>query len=118
MPATNLCPYCSQAMNVTKMTCHACHVAVEGDFPMFRLAALPIEYQRFVEIFVLAGGNLKQIAEQAGVSYPTIRSRLDKVIEALRQQIAATQEVRGTILDAVSPGKPDADEAARIIKSV
>jgi hypothetical protein len=79
---------------------------------------LPIEHQRFVEIFVLAGGNLKQIAEQAGVSYPTVRSRLDKVIESLRQQIAATQEVRGTILDAVDSGKPGADEAARIIKSV
>jgi hypothetical protein len=105
-------------MTVTRMTCHACHVAIEAEFPTPRLASLPIEHQRFVEIFVLAGGNLKQIAEQAGVSYPTIRSRLDKVIESLRQQIAATQEVRGTILDAVSATKPDADEAARIIKSV
>jgi hypothetical protein len=43
---------------------------------------------------------------------------LDKVIDALRQQIAATKEVRGTILDAVSEGKVAADEAARIIKSV
>ena len=63
-------------------------------------------------------GNLKQIAEQAGVSYPTVRSRLDKVIDSLRQAIARTQEVRGTILDAVSEGKLDADEAARIIKAV
>ena len=67
---------------------------------------------------VLAGGNLKQIAEQAGVSYPTVRSRLDKVIESLRQQIAHTHEVRGTILDAVAPEDPRADEAARIIKAV
>jgi hypothetical protein len=100
------------------MTCHDCNVSIDAAFPTPRLASLPIEHQRFVEIFVLAGGNLKQIAEQAGVSYPTIRSRLDKVIDSLRQQIAATQEVRGTILDAVSTGKLDADEAARIIKSV
>jgi hypothetical protein len=118
MPATNLCPYCNHAMSVTRMTCHVCHVAIEAEFPTPRLTSLPIEHQRFVEIFVLAGGNLKQIAEQAGVSYPTIRSRLDKVIDSLRQQIAATQEVRGTILDAVSAAKSDADEAARIIKSV
>jgi hypothetical protein len=100
------------------MTCHDCNVSIDAAFPTPRLASLPIEHQRFVEIFVLAGGNLKQIAEQAGVSYPTIRSRLDKVIDSLRQQIAATQEVRGTILDAVGTGKLDADEAARIIKSV
>ena len=77
-----------------------------------------VEHQRFIEIFVLAGGNLKQIAEQAGVSYPTVRSRLDKVIESLRQEIAATQEIRGTILDAVGEDKRAIDEAARIIKSV
>jgi hypothetical protein len=77
-----------------------------------------MEHQRFIEIFLLAGGNLKQIAEQAGVSYPTVRSRLDKIIDALRHQIAANQEIHGTILDAVSAGKMAADEAARIIKSV
>jgi hypothetical protein len=87
-------------------------------FPAPRLANLPTEHQRFIEIFVLAGGNLKQIAEQAGVSYPTVRSRLDKIIDALRQQIATNQEIQGTILDAVSAGKSAADEAARIIKSV
>jgi hypothetical protein len=105
-------------MAVTRMTCHSCDVSVEAAFPAARLGNLPSEHQRFIEIFVLAGGNLKQIAEQAGVSYPTVRSRLDKVIESLRQQIAETQEVRGTILDAVSEGKRAADEAARIIKSV
>jgi len=118
MPASNLCPYCSQAMSVSRMTCHGCGIAVEAEFPAPRLANLPTEHQRFIEIFVLAGGNLKQIAEQAGVSYPTVRSRLDKVIDSLRQQISATQEIRGTILDAVSKGQPAADEAARIIKSV
>ncbi len=100
------------------MTCHECGVSIEAAFPTPRLANLPTEHQRFIEIFVLAGGNLKQIAEQAGVSYPTVRSRLDKVIDSLRQEIAATQEVRGTILDAVSTGKLASDEAARIIKSV
>ena len=105
-------------MAVSRMTCHDCGIAIEAAFPAPRLAVLPTEHQRFIEIFVLAGGNLKQIAEQAGVSYPTVRSRLDKVIESLRQEIARTQDVRGTILDAVSSGKTSADEAARIIKSV
>src|SRR5215468_11009116 len=118
MPASNLCPYCSHAMTVSCMRCHECGVSIEAAFPTPRLANLPTEHQRFIEIFVLAGGNLKQIAEQAGVSYPTVRSRLDKVIDSLRQQIAETQEVRGTILDAVSEDKHATDEAARIIKSV
>ena len=118
MPATNLCPYCQHAMTVSRMTCNECGVSIDATFPTPRLSVLPTEHQRFIEIFVLAGGNLKQIAEQAGVSYPTVRSRLDKVIDSLRQQIARTQQVRGTILDAVSEGRVDADEAARVIKAV
>jgi hypothetical protein len=105
-------------MSVTRMSCPGCGVSVDAPFPTPRLANLPIEHQRFIEIFVLASGNLKQIAEQASVSYPTVRSRLDKVIESLRQEIARTREVRGTVHDAVNEGKLDADEAARIIKAV
>ena len=102
-------------MIVTRMSCDACSVSLEAAFPAARLANLPTEHQRFIEIFVLAGGNLKQIAEQAGVSYPTVRSRLDKVIEALRQQIAADPRASGKRSTA-----PDltTDEAARIIKAV
>lgn len=117
-PLTNECPYCNAAMAVTQMTCGHCQVSVNADFPMSRIAGLPIEHQRFIEMFLLAGGNLKEIAEQVGVSYPTIRSRLDKVIEALRGEIAKTQRVRGSVLDAVEPGKTTAADAARLIKRI
>lgn len=118
MRLSNQCPYCQQLMEVTQMACGRCRCAIEGEFLTNRLARLPSEHQRFIEIFVLAGGNLKEIAQQAGVSYPTIRSRLDKVIEALRSEIAATQKVTGTPLDAVSSEGDSADEAARIIKAI
>ena len=87
---------------------------------MSRLASLPVEHQRFIEMFVLSGGNLKEIAEQVGVSYPTIRSRLDKVIESLRNEIGKTRRVKGNVLDAVEPstGKVNAEEAARLIKGI
>ncbi len=112
------CPYCHGPMRVTRMCCDACRVQVEADFPMNRLGELPVEHQRFIEMFVLAGGNLKTMAEQTGVSYPTVRSRLDKVIVALRDQIARTRQVKGTILDAVSDGKLEPQRAAAIIKSI
>ena len=76
-------------MQVTRMTCPSCEVSVEADFPAPRLARLPVEHQRFIEMFVLASGNLKAIAEQAGVSYPTVRSRLDKIIDSLHGQLLA-----------------------------
>lgn len=115
---SNECPYCGQAMIVREMGCDACRVAVRAEFPMSRLAGLPVEHQRLIEMFVLAGGNLKEMAEQIGVSYPTIRSRLDKVIEALRGEIAKTQRVRGSLLDAVEPGRASAESAAQLIKRI
>jgi hypothetical protein len=112
------CPYCRQAMTVSRMTCHRCDIAVEAPFPTARLANLPTEHQRFIEIFILASGSLKEMAAQTGVSYPTVRSRLDKVIAALREKIGRTQKTKGTILDAVSEGKLSAEAAAKLIKSI
>lgn len=117
-PTSQTCPYCGGGMVITRMACPRCRIAVESDFAMSRLASLSIEHQRFIEMFVLSGGNLKQIAEQVGVSYPTIRSRLDKLIDALRGEIAKTSEVRGDVLDAVNPGAKRIQDAARLIKDI
>jgi hypothetical protein len=110
-PLTNHCPYCQRAMQVTEMSCVACGISVQADFPAPRLARLPLEHQRFIEMFVLASGNLKAIAEQAGVSYPTVRSRLDKIIDALRQVISSegAEEVFG---------RERTEAAARLIKAI
>jgi hypothetical protein len=120
-PVTHDCPYCGSAMAVSAMTCAHCTVTIEARFPMSRLASLPVEHQRFIEMFVLSGGNLKEIAEHAGVSYPTIRSRLDKVIEALRNEISKTRRVKGNVLDAVDQAPQQtssAEEAAKLIKGI
>src|SRR5438477_9908946 len=117
-PIGNECPYCGTAMAVTRMSCGHCQTAIEGAFAMSRLGMLPVEHQRFIEMFVLSGGNLKEIAEQVGVSYPTIRSRLDKVIESLRGEISKTRQVRGNVLDAVDPSRRSAQDAARLIKDI
>jgi hypothetical protein len=101
-------------MQVTRMTCPSCEVSVEAEFPAPRLTRLPVEHQRFIEMFVLASGNLKAIAEQAGVSYPTVRSRLDKIIEALRQVIVES----GEGVDEVVGGRERTEAAARLIKAI
>ena len=96
------------------MSCPSCEISIDADFPAPRLARLPVEHQRFIEMFVLASGNLKAIAEQAGVSYPTVRSRLDKIIDALRQVIMESNE--GT--EEVFGEKERTEAAARLIKAI
>lgn len=101
------CPYCQVPMSVTAMTCQHCRVQIQAAFPFSRLGGLPVEHQRFIELFVLAGGSLKEIAEQTGVSYPTVRSRLDKVIAALKEEIARS-----------AGGKMTAEQKAKLIKDI
>jgi hypothetical protein len=117
-PIDSNCPYCSSPMTVTQMSCQHCKTAIQADFPMSRLGRMPVEHQRFIEMFLLSGGNLKEIAEQVGVSYPTIRSRLDKVIEALRTEIGKTRQMKGNLLDAVGTSRSSAEEAAKLIKEI
>ena len=117
-PIGSDCPYCSSPMTVTQMSCQHCKTAIQADFPMSRLGRMPVEHQRFIEMFLLSGGNLKEIAEQVGVSYPTIRSRLDKVIEALRAEIGKTRQMKGNLLDAVGTSRSSAEEAAKLIKEI
>ena len=56
--------------------------------PQHPLTQLAKEDQDLVLELVLRGGSLKEVAEAYGVSYPTIRSRLDRVIDRLRAIVA------------------------------
>lgn len=97
------------------MCCKCCDVQVDAVFAAPRLARLPIEHQRFIEMFVLASGILKELAKQTGVSYPTVRSRLDKVISELCEQLTPSADQTSSILGVVGDGEV---EAKKLIKRV
>lgn len=96
LPVSDQCPYCHAGMRVSTMTCDHCRVAIEAEFPRTRLGQLPLEHQRFIEIFILASGSLKEIAAQTGVSYPTVRARLDRIIADLRSRIEESSKSEST----------------------
>ena len=54
--------------------------------PLMRLTE---EEQRFVADFVMCSGSLKEMAARMGVSYPSVRNRLDEIIGELRRAVAA-----------------------------
>ena len=112
------CPYCYEVMEVAKYSCTCCEVAVEGKFPVPRLLQLSPEQQQFIERFMITSGSLKEMAKEMGVSYPTVRSRLDRIIEALEGKITVEEEKRGSILDDLESGRISADKAAALIKGV
>lgn len=78
------CPACNQSQyEIVKLRCRSCGTTVEGTFGLSRLGSLPNEHQEFIEIFVRCRGNIKDVERELGISYPTVRGRLDRAIEAM-----------------------------------
>jgi hypothetical protein len=119
MPASHhACPYCGGEMRISKLTCEDCGLAQEGECFNPRLYRLSTEEQRFVELFVLASGSLKQMASLLGISYPTVRNRLDRLIERLKEEQAQDEVRRQRILEDIEAGRVPPKKGMRMIENL
>ena len=80
------CPSCGSELAVTVLTCLNCETAVSGHYRLPPLLRLDPEEQRFIETFILESGSLKAMARHLGVSYPTVRNRLDDIIQKIQEE--------------------------------
>ena len=112
------CPYCDGTMEVERLKCTSCDVVIEGNIQIPRLARLSAEERSFIEMFVRSSGSLKAMASKLGVSYPTVRNRLNKVIEALQEEEEKEVDARRAILDAIEEGKITVDEAIKLLQEL
>lgn len=77
------CPVCSGELAVTRLHCRSCGTTLEGDFSVGRFSRLSREQMALLESFLRARGNLRDIERELGLSYPTIRSRVEGLVRAL-----------------------------------
>ncbi|MBS3938628.1 MAG: DUF2089 domain-containing protein [Peptococcaceae bacterium] len=122
--APGLCPVCGEKFHVAKLDCHRCKSSLSGDFEPCRFCALTNEHKSFLEVFIKSRGNIKDVERELGISYPTVRSRLDNVLVALGFRVDATDEradlpqKRKDILESLSRGELSADEAVKLLRSL
>lgn len=121
------CPVCSEELVVTRLRCMHCETSIEGAFEVSRFARLSKEHLEFVEIFLKSRGNIKEVERELGISYPTVRGRLDTVLEALGYRVdpAQVEEVatgktarRKEILDALNRGELSSEEAIKQLRTL
>jgi hypothetical protein len=86
------CPSCGGNLAVRRLYCEKCETEVEGLYSLPALAGLSPDDQEFILEFIKASGSLKDMAGFLGVSYPTVRNRLDEIIRKLRQNETKTKE--------------------------
>lgn len=77
------CPACDSDLMVTQLKCTECETSVSGQFTPTRFNRLSPDDLSFAEMFIRLRGNIKDMERELGVSYPTVRSRLNEVIGQL-----------------------------------
>ncbi len=113
------CPFCDGNLRISAVKCQDCGTEISGMFSVSALSLLPYEDQRLIEEFILCDGKIKELAKRLGVSYPTMRLRLDRVIAHLRDLVEEHREREVSyILNEVDKGNISADLAGKLIKEL
>lgn len=86
------CPSCEKALSVSQLSCSNCHTTVSGNYSLPLLLQIPEEEQNFILDFFLTSGSLKEMAVQMGKSYPTVRNKLDDIIQKINLLKQQTNE--------------------------
>lgn len=119
------CPICGEKVQITQFYCSTCESTVSGSFEFAKdpFAKLNPEQLNFLLAFVRAEGRLNKLEEILGLSYPTLKNRLNDVVRALgfepeqEKPKAITPVERIAILDDLENGKITHEQALRFLQN-
>ena len=86
-------------------------IAIEGSFELPKLAQLAAEDQVFVAAFMRSHGSIKEMEQVFGVSYPTVKARLNRIAAMLEMVEINPQPSRSEVLERLKAGEITADQA-------
>ena len=132
------CPVCSDELTITRLHCRSCGTALEGEFGVGRFGRLDREQMSLLESFLRSRGNLKEMERELGISYPTVRGRVDALVRALgladgapnpdeedfdaappdATDMSGVSADRREILERLARKEIDADEAAAALRAL
>ena len=112
------CPVCGSGLRVTRLRCPSCNTVIEGDFQTERLLSLNAKQRSFVLSFLRIRGNIREMEKELGISYPTVRSRLDDIIQAIDGASATKTPplTRKQILEMLAKGEITQEDAMAMIQ--
>ena len=111
------CPVCASELAVTRLRCGECGTTIEGEFSVGRFGRLTREQLVVLESFLRSRGNLRDMERELGISYPTVRGRVEQLVQALGFGPRDQGDAEGTSASAVAApveAVPDARTPAEI----
>jgi hypothetical protein len=120
-PLIGTCPVCGETLEVTRLHCRNCDTSLDGHFNVGVFDRLSPEQLAFAEKFIYHEGKLNRMEGDLGLSYPTLRSRLQDLRRAMGFEIADEDEAapaisdedRRQILDDLAAGKITLEESVQ-----
>jgi hypothetical protein len=118
------CPVCGDDLAVVRLECGTCGTAVAGRFHASRFARLTPDQLALLEAFLRSRGNIRRVERELGISYPTVRSRLNTLLGALGiapgpdEEDESAPRQRREILDQLESGALSPGEAARRLRQM
>lgn len=125
----NQCPACGGPLVITEIKCTNCHLTMQGEFKPGLFSTLSDDQLTFVRAFLRVRGNLSEMEKVLGVSYPTIRNKLEEINQVLERgealdkaeqsdPIPLPNSERGAILQKVTTGELTAAQALEQLKAL
>ena len=102
------CPVCTGELAVTRLHCAECGTTLEGRFGVGRFGRLDKDQLALLESFLRSRGNLRDMERELGISYPTVRNR----VEALVRALGLADGPAGAAPDPAPPAQPATPQAA------
>ena len=93
-------------------------ISVEGEFTLPELARLSLDDQVFVTAFLRCHGTIKEMEQTFGVSYPTIKARLNRISSRLEFVETNPSPSRAEVLERLKNGEITAEEAIRALEAL
>jgi len=112
------CPVCNGELKIDSISCTECDMKMTGTFYVSGFSKLSPKQLEFVKAFIKCKGSIKEMEKELGISYPTVKSRLDEVAGALGLAVEPEPEKGNTdILESLDKGELSIEEAVNIIKN-
>jgi len=120
MNIPNKCPSCGGKMVVAELCCAECKTSIKGNFELPEFACLNEGDDRFLKVFLSARGNIKEVERCLGISYPTVKSRLEALLAklGLSQLQNEVRRRRLEIVEKLEKGQITAQEAIKLLKEL
>lgn len=107
------CPVCESQLSVTRLHCNTCGTTIDGEFGVGRFARLGRDQMLLLEAFLRSRGNLRELERELGVSYPTVRGRVETLLRTLGLGDGAPLPAAAP---AAAPSSPDPETRRSVLE--